>query len=112
MKRILEIRTMSLKPGSGPEFHRLFREALPLQMQPRWGVDVVTYGSSLDNPDVFYSIRAYESLEQRGQSQDVYYNSPEWRLGPREGLVSKIETYVDTVLELPEEVIEGMRKLP
>lgn len=112
MNRILEIRTMNLKPGTGAEFLRLYREALPLQMQPRWEVDVITYGPSLDRSDAVYSVRAYESLEQREQSQEIFYNSPEWRQGPREGLVSKIESYVDTVLELPDEIIESMRTIP
>lgn len=72
MKRIVEIRTMSLKPGTRTEFLRLYREALPLQMQKRWRVEPVAYGPSLDRPDVVYSIRAYESLEQREQSQEAF----------------------------------------
>ena len=111
MKRILEIRTMNLKPGTRHEFLRLYREALPLQ-QKRWGVDVVAYGPSLERPDAVYSIRAYDSLTQREQSQEAFYSSPDWREGPREGLVSKIESYVDTVLELNSETIDALGNLP
>jgi hypothetical protein len=111
MNRILEIRTMTLKPGTGAEFLRLFQEALPLQMQKRWGVDVITYGLSLDRPDVMFSVRAYDSLEHREQSQETFYSSPEWRQGPREGLVSRIESYVDAVLELSNEAIDALRKV-
>ncbi len=108
MKRILEIRTMNLKPGTCSEFLRVYREALPLQ-QKGWGVDVVAYGPSLERPHAVYSIRAYDSLEQREQSQEAFYASPDWREGPREGLVSRIESYVDTVLELSSQAIDGLR---
>ena len=109
MKRILEIRSLSLKPGTRNEFLRLFEQALPLQRQPHWGVDVVAYGLSLDGADVAYSIRAYEDLEQRQQSQDAFYGSPEWREGPREAIIACIESYVDTVMEVSEEAIASLR---
>lgn len=108
MKRILEIRSYSLRPNARAEFIRLFyQEALP--MLERWKVDVVAFGQSLEREEGAYLIRAYDSLIQREQSQEAFYGSPEWREGPREGLVSKIESYVDTVLELSSEAINALR---
>jgi len=95
--RIVEIRTYKLKPGSGPAFHRtVVEESLP--MLRRWGVDVVTFGPSLDDEDSYVLIRAYPSLEERQRSQDAFYSSDEWRNGPREAIVSRIESDISVVL--------------
>ncbi len=46
MKNLIEIRTLSLKPGRLDEFHQLYTEqSLPLLK--RWDFDVVAYGRSL-----------------------------------------------------------------
>ena len=97
MTGIVEIRTYTLKAGSGVEFHRAFvEESLP--MLQRWGVDVVAYGPSLDDGDLYYLIRAYPSLEELQRSQDAFYGSDEWRDGPREAIVSRIESSISVVL--------------
>ena len=93
----IEIRAYTLKPGSGAGFHRTFVEdALP--MLKRWGVDVVAFGPSLDDHDANYLMRAYRSVDERQQSQDDFYRSDEWRNGPREAIVSKIETLISVVV--------------
>jgi hypothetical protein len=97
MTPVVEIRTYKLKPGSGAEFHRLFvEESLP--MLKRWGVEVVAFGASLDDDDSFCLIRAYPSLEELQRSQDAFYGSDEWRQGPREAIVSRIESSISVVL--------------
>jgi hypothetical protein len=97
MGGIVEIRTYTLKPGSGAGFHRTFVEdALP--MLERWGVDVVAFGPSLDDDDAYFLMRAYRSVDERQQSQDAFYGSEEWRNGPREAIVSKIETLISVVV--------------
>jgi hypothetical protein len=94
---IVEIRTYTLNPGSGAEFKRTFvEEALP--MLERWDVEVVAFGQSLDDEDSFCLIRAYESLEGLERSQDAFYGSEEWRQGPREAIVSRIESSISVVL--------------
>ena len=58
----MEIRTYTLKPGSGAGFNRTFVEdALP--MLERWGVDVVAFGPSLDDDDAYFLMRAYQSVD-------------------------------------------------
>lgn len=42
--------------------------------------------------------------------EDRFYGSPEWRLGPREAVLACIVVYTDAVLEVPEEVVEGLRR--
>jgi len=94
---IVEIRTYRLKAGTGAEFHRTFvEESLP--MLQRFGVDVVAFGPSLDEPDSYYLIRAYPSLDERERSEEAFYGSDEWREGPREAIVSRIESHIAVVL--------------
>lgn len=97
MSAVIEIRTYKLHAGSGTVFHRLVvEESLP--MLQRWGVQVVAFGPSLDDEDAYYLIRAYPSLEERQSSQDAFYGSDEWRDGPREAIVSLIESSISVVL--------------
>jgi len=97
MPAVVEIRTYALKPGAGPEFHRLVQEK-SIPMLERWGVEVVAFGPSLDHDDSYCLIRAYQSLDERERSQDAFYGSDEWRQGPREAIVSLIESSTSVVL--------------
>jgi NIPSNAP len=94
---ILEIRTYRLRPGTGARFHRAVVEK-SLPMLERWGVEVVACGPSLDDADLYYLVRAYASLDELRESQDAFYGSDEWRLGPREEIVSLIESDISVVI--------------
>lgn len=108
MNRLIEIRCLTLKPGTREEFHRLFsEESLPLLK--RWKFDVVAHAPSLHDENTYYVIRCFESLSQRQQMEDAFYGSDDWRLGPREAMLSLIEIYADVVFELEEIAIQGMR---
>ena len=110
MNHFVEIRSYNLKPGTRDEFHRLFlEEAFP--MLKRWNIDVVTYGPSLHDENSYYLIRRYDSLAHREKSEDAFYGSDEWRQGPREAIIALIENYTETVLELDESTVQGLRKL-
>lgn len=67
-------------------------------MLERWGVEVVAFGASLDDDDLYYLIRGYPSLAELRRSQDAFYGSEEWRHGPREEIVSLIESSISVVL--------------
>ena len=109
MNHFVEIRSYTLKPGSREQFHRLFLEqAFP--MLKRWNVDVVAYGPSLHDEDSYYLMRRYDSLEQREESENDFYGSDEWRQGPREAILTLIETYTEIVLALDESTVKGLRK--
>lgn len=108
MNHIIEIRSLTLKPDSRKEFHRLYVErALPLLK--RWDFDVVAHGPSLHDENTYYVIRRYDSLAQREQMEDAYYASDDWRKGPREAMLALIESYTDIVLELDEVTVKGLR---
>ncbi|HET9495616.1 MAG TPA: NIPSNAP family protein [Chloroflexia bacterium] len=109
MSKFVEIRSYRLKPGSGREYHRLMAEAaLPLLLSH--GVDVVAYGPSRHDPDAYYLIRAFDSLEHRDHSEEAFYGSAEWRQGPREAVLALIETYTEFVLELDEATVDALRR--
>jgi hypothetical protein len=104
---VLEIRTYKLKAGSGPAFHRtVVEESMP--MLERWGVDVIGFGPSLDDDDLYYLIRAYPTLAELQQSQAAFYGSDEWRQGPRDAIVSLIESDISVVVRA-DSVLPGHR---
>jgi hypothetical protein len=108
MNHIIEIRSIDLKPGTREEFHRLYiEEALPLLK--RWNFDVVAHGPSLHDENSYYVIRRFNSLVYREQMEEAYYARDDWRLGPRERILALIENYMDIVLELDEDAVQGLR---
>src|SRR5688500_18656376 len=55
-RRVVEIRSYNLKPGTRDRFHQLFlKEALP--MLKRWKVDVIAHGPSLHDQDSYFLMR-------------------------------------------------------
>ena len=109
MNRLIEIRSLNLKPGARNEFHRLYvEEALP--RLKRWNFDVVAHGPSLHDENTYYVIRCYDSLAQREQIEEAYYASDDWRKGPREAIMALIESYTDVVFEVDEVTVRGLRK--
>ena len=108
MRKLVEIRSYNLKSGRREEFHRLVcQESLPLLR--RWNVDVVAFGPSPHDDTSYYLIRAYKDLDERQSSQDAFYSSPDWRQGPREAIVSLIESDTSIVIELDVAVVDALR---
>jgi hypothetical protein len=108
VKRLLEIRSYNLKPGTLDEFHRLVREQ-SVPMLRRWGVDLVAYGPSPHDPDSYFLMRAYADDTERQASQDAFYGSDEWRSGPRQAILDCIESDATISLELDTALIDGLR---
>lgn len=109
MTRTIEIRSYKLHAGAGAAFERVFRERAE-PMVRAYGVDVVGFGKSAHEDNAYRLIRAFDSLAHLTQSEDEFYSSDAWRSGPREELLSHIESYQDTVLELSAEAVEALRK--
>jgi NIPSNAP len=108
-RRIVEFRALNIKPGSRAEFHRVYVErSLPLLR--KWKFDVVSYGPSPHDETSYYVIRSFKDLAERQASEDAFYGSDDWRKGPREALLSLIESYADVVLELDESFIAALRR--
>jgi len=108
MNKMIELRSYNLKSGTRREFLRLMaEEAMP--MLQRWGVEVVRFGPSLHDEDSCYLIRAYDGLKERQESQDAFYGSDEWKMGPREAIVALIDNYTSVVIEMDERTLDGLR---
>jgi hypothetical protein len=109
---ILEIRTYRLKPGTGREFVRLIREeSLPLLEKAN--IEVVDHGLSLvaeDGHEEAYLVRAFDSLRAREEQEDAFYSSEAWLLGPREAILSRIESYHTIVIESSEQAVSALRR--
>ncbi|NUT21492.1 MAG: NIPSNAP family protein [Hamadaea sp.] len=104
---VLEIRTYRLKPGTRDEFVRVMREdSMPLLAAA--GIRVLDSGPSLVDEDGFeeaYLVRVFDSIEHRDAQEEAFYGSAAWREGPREAIVSRIETYHTIVVDVPEAVV-------
>jgi ketosteroid isomerase-like protein len=108
-RRVVEIRSYNLKPGTRDRFHQTFlKEALP--MLERWKVDVVSYGPSLHDQDSYFLMRGFEGIDQRQKSEDAFYGSAEWKQGPRERILADIDSYTTIVVSLDADTINGLRK--
>jgi hypothetical protein len=109
MNRLVEIRSYKLKPASAEAFHAaVVGAAVPMLL--RWGTEVVAFGPSAHEADTYFLVRAYDDLADLNARQDAFYGSDEWRSGPREEIVSRIESYLSTVLWLSPESIADLRR--
>ncbi|EPE1530724.1 TPA: NIPSNAP family protein [Citrobacter freundii] len=75
----------------------------------RHGIDIVSFGNSLHDPDCYYPIRGFDSAESMAMVLGSFYASADWRNGPRQDIVGSIETSMKTVISLPSESVEGLR---
>lgn len=109
MKRLIEIRAYALKPGEAAAFHQLVAStAVPMLRD--WGMEVIAFGPSEHDPDAYFLIRAYDDLAKLRSEQEAFYGSEAWLKGPRTPIVSRIESYLNTVLWLSPESIDDLRR--
>ncbi len=109
MNRLVEIRSYKLKPGTLGTFHAAMA-GLAVPMLRQWHTDVVAFGPSAHEADTYFLIRAYADLDDLNARQDAFYGSDAWRSGPRESVVSLIETFLNTVLWLSADGVEDLRR--
>jgi quinol monooxygenase YgiN len=110
MKRLLEVRTYRLKPGTVDAFHCAVQtKAIPM-LKAR-GMDVVAYGRSDHEEETYFLVRSYASREALETEQAEFYGSDEWKSGPRSELVDKIQTYVNALLWASAPAVDSMREL-
>jgi hypothetical protein len=107
-RRLVEIRAYRLKPGTRADFHdAVIHRALPMVRAS--GMDVVSHGPVLNDENGYYLVRSFASLAELTAQEEAFYGSAPWRDGPREALVSRIDTYVDTLLWLGPAAIADLR---
>ena len=59
---------------------------------------MIAFGPSLDDDDLYVLIRGYASAAELRRSQDAFYGSAQWRQGPRDAVVSLIESDISVVI--------------
>jgi hypothetical protein len=104
----VEFRSYNLIPGQREAFEHLVRETLPLLALH--GIDVVAYGPSLHDSTTYFLIRAFRSPAERLRLEELFYGSSEWREGPRDRVLSLIESFTTVVLELDPAAVAGLRR--
>ena len=107
---IFDILVLTLVPGTALQFDQLYRE-LSLPMLKRWGVQLIAFGPTLHDEHTYLVVRHYKDLEDRQQCQDAFYGSDEWRMGPRERIMSLIESYSSVVISANQNLVDGFRQL-
>jgi hypothetical protein len=109
MKRLIEIRSYKLKPGTIDAFHGVANDSA-MPMLREFGMDVVAHGPSAHEPDTYYLVRAYRDLADRNAQQEAFYGSAAWLRGPRDAIVPHIESYLNTLLWMSPEGVEDLRQ--
>jgi hypothetical protein len=94
---VIEILTLDIKPGRRNEFHKVY-ETQSLPLLKKWGFKVLAYGPSLHDANSYYVIRSFKSLEDREKSEDAFYNSDDWKRGPRTAIFDLVEHFAYTVV--------------
>jgi len=110
MKRLVEIRSYKLKPGALASFHAAMA-GVAVPMLRQWHTDVVAFGPSAHESDTYFLVRAYADLDDLNARQDAFYGSDAWRSGPRESVISLIDTFLNTVLWLSPQAVDDLRRL-
>jgi len=108
MRRLVEIRAYALKPGTASEFHELVTTAA-IPLLDAFGIDVVAFGPSAHDGDAYFLIRSYSDLADLQSQHDAFYDSEPWLQGPRDSIVSRIQSYLSTVVWLSPESIDDLR---
>jgi hypothetical protein len=108
MKRLVEIRSYALKPGTADRLHETF-VARVLPMLRDAGIDVVAFGRSMYDENAWYLVRAFDDFAHLNAQEDAFYGSDAWKNGPRAAVVDAIDRYLDTLLWMSDESIDDLR---
>ena len=109
MNRRVEFRAYNLRAGTREAFHHVVEHA-SVPMLRRWGTEVVAFGPSIMEIDGYFLIRSYIDVGDLNNRHDAFYGSSEWRDGPRESIVSLIESSLSTVLWMSPQSIDDLRQ--
>jgi hypothetical protein len=110
MQRLVEIRTYRLRPGTRDAFHEAMHSRAVPMLRAR-GMDVVAYGPSDHEEETYFLARAYADRSALEREQTAFYTSNEWITGPRQELVARIDTYLNTLVWLSDEAVQSLREL-
>jgi hypothetical protein len=75
---ILEIRQYTLHPGARDTLIELFEREF-IEPQERAGMSVIGQFRVLDDPDRFFWLRGFRTMESRATALGAFYGGPEWK---------------------------------
>ncbi|MCA1218407.1 NIPSNAP family protein [Streptomyces sp. 8L] len=107
---VLEMRLFTVQPGRRAEFARVSEEGT-VPMMRRFGITVVAYGSSPNNDDGYYLLRAFDSEEDRVSVQERFYASTEWVENYDKAVMDMIAAYQTAVLGSPADLRSALQGL-
>lgn len=107
--KLVEIRTYLLKAGSEAAFDAVMADAA-IPMLREFGMEVVAHGRSDHERETRFLIRAYADRADLDRQQGAFYGSEAWRSGPRQALIDCIDTYLNTLLWIPPEGLDALRR--
>lgn len=88
---LTEMLSYTLKVCSISEFHHIMlTESLPLHRQA--GIDVIWAGPAIQSEVGYCLIRCFASEAEMESTLSSFYASQAWIQGPREAIVSRIES--------------------
>src|ERR687887_98190 len=96
-QEVFEILTLDIKPGRKDEFHNVYvAQSVPLLK--KWNFNLVAYGPSLHDANSYYVIRRFKNLDDREKSENAFYNSDDWKSGPRDAIMGLVEHFAYAVV--------------
>jgi hypothetical protein len=93
---IIEMRTYRIRAGLRAEFLDIFR-AKTVPAHEAIGMKVVGPFPALDDPDVFFWMRAFPDAQARDAMKSAFYGGPLWKEDLEKNLFPMLERY-DVVL--------------
>jgi hypothetical protein len=97
---IVEMRTYRLKPGVRAEFLEVFRTR-SLAAHQEIGMRILGPWPSIEDPDVFFFMRAFPDLESREPMKEQFYEGPLWKNELEATLMPMIERYDVVLVDAP-----------
>ena len=102
---IIEMRTYTTKPGKRAEFLEIFRSrSIPAHAEI--GMKILGPFPSLEDPDVFFFMRGFPSLESREPMKAKFYEGDLWKRELEQALMPILEKYDVVLVEDPEGLIQ------
>jgi hypothetical protein len=96
MAVIIEMRTYKIKPGLRREFLEIF-EAKSIPAHQEIGMKILGPYLSIEDPDTFFFMRAFPTLESREPMKAKFYEGELWTRELEQKLMPMIEKF-DVVL--------------
>lgn len=101
---IIEMRTYKTKPGMRSEFLEIFRsKSIPAHIEI--GMKLLGPFSSIEDPDMFFFMRAFPDIESREPMKARFYESELWKSELEHIVMPMLERYEVVVVDDPESQI-------